>query len=252
MTGGIAHDFRNVLAVIDSALRLMERWPSDPTKASMCIAGARDGVAQGLALTSHLLSFAGHRDADTCAAVDLNLLLKDIELFLRYGAGTQVNVVLDLSADIPHCLIDRSQFKVAILNLVLNARDAMPSGGEIRICTKSWFHAGNTADGPRGNYVRVRVADDGIGMSHQTLEHIFEPFFTTKGEHGTGLGIPQVGAFVRHVGGYVRVSSEIGVGTTFDLFFRVARKGEMIISNLHGSSLVAEGRFSHGLAAITV
>jgi signal transduction histidine kinase len=218
MTAGIAHDFRNILAVIDSGLRLAEKGPNDGEKLAMYVAGARDGVARGLALTSQLLSFASQREGELLGE-DANELLRDLDLFLRYGAGSNVRVALDLASDIPRCVTDRSRFNAAILNLVVNARDAMPNGGEIRISTK-WAALTGVADATAGNYVCVRISDDGLGMAEKVLENIFQPFFTTKGEHGTGLGIPQVGAFMRYVGGHVRVASEMGQGTTFDLFFR--------------------------------
>jgi len=216
MTAGIAHDFRNILAVIDSGLRLAESVSNDSKKASAFIAGARDGVARGLALTSQLLAFAKQREFEARAA-NANELLTKLELFLRYGAGSDIRVVLDLSTNIPHCLIDPSQFNAAILNLVVNARDAMPK--EIRISTVHCDENGMASDVTFGNYVRVSVKDDGIGMPDQVLQNIFRPFFTTKGEHGTGLGVPQVAAFMRRIDGYVRVASELGRGTTFDLFF---------------------------------
>jgi signal transduction histidine kinase len=218
MTGGIAHDFRNILAVIDSGLRLAQKSSDDLRAASAFIAGAREGVARGLALTSQLLSFAKQREFHACAA-DANELLKALELFLRYGAGSEVRVVLELATDIPNCLIDPSQFNAAILNLVINARDAMPKGGEVRISTARWVVPSGASAARPGNYVRIRVTDDGVGMPDEVLRNIFQPFFTTKGEQGTGLGVPQVGAFMRHIGGDVRVASEIGRGTTFDLFF---------------------------------
>jgi signal transduction histidine kinase len=218
MTPGIAHDFRNVLAVIDSGLRLAERCANDPKAASAFIAGAREGVARGLALTSQLLTFAKQREF-VARAADTNELLKGLALFLRYGAGSQIRVVLDLSADIPDCLIDPSQFNAAILNLVINARDAMPNGGEIRISTTHRVVQSGVSGVTPGNYVRVRVRDDGMGMPDQVLQNIFQPFFTTKGEQGTGLGVPQVHALMRDIGGYVHVASETGRGTTFDLFF---------------------------------
>ena len=218
MTAGVVHDFRNILAVIDSGLRLAERCSNDPTAESAFIAGAREGVARGLALTSQLLTFAKQREFEARAA-DANALLKGLELFLRYSVGSEIRVVLHLSTDIPNCLIDPPQFNAAILNLVLNARDAMPKGGEIRLSTTSWVVQSGVSDATPGNYVRVQVRDDGIGMPDQVLQNIFQPFFTTKGEQGTGLGVPQVGAFMHHIGGHVRVASEIGRGTTFDLFF---------------------------------
>lgn len=218
MTAGIVHDFRNILAVIDSGLRLAERCPTDSKAASVFIAGAREGLARGLALTSELLTFAKQPEFAARVA-DANELLKGLELLLRCGAGSEIRVVLHLPTDIPHCLIDPSQFNAAILNLVLNARDAMPKGGEIRVSTALWVVQSGVSDVTPGNYVRVRVKDNGVGMPNQVLQNIFQPFFTTKGEQGSGLGVPQVSAFMRHVGGHVCVVSEIGRGTTFDLFF---------------------------------
>lgn len=220
MTGGIAHDFRNILAVIDSGLRLAENNSKDPGAVATFIAGAREGVARGLTLTSQLLIFAKQREFQA-RAVDANELLKALELFLRYGAGPEVRVVLELSPHIRGCLIDPSQFNAAILNLVINARDAMPKGGEVRISTALWVE-GDASDAVPGHYVRVQVRDNGAGMPDEVLQKIFQPFFTTKEEQGTGLGLPQVGAFMRYIGGHVRVASGLGQGTTFDLFFPTA------------------------------
>ena len=219
MTGGIAHDFRNILTVIESGLRLAEKNSDEPKKVRTFMAGAREGVARGLELTSQLLTFAKQGELQPCAA-DANALLRNLELFLKYGAGSTVCVELHLSPSIPNCVVDPSQFNVAILNLVINARDAMPNGGKIQLsttrCLVGCDALGSTTPGV---YVRVRVKDNGSGMTKQIVEKIFEPFFTTKGEKGTGLGITQVGAFMRHIGGHVAVASEPGLGTTFDLFF---------------------------------
>ena len=218
MTGGIAHDFRNILTVIESGLRLAEKNLHDPRTASAFIAGAREGVVRGLTLTSQLLSFAKQREFNPRAA-NANQLLNGLELFLRYAAGSEMRVILELSSDIPDCLIDPSQFSAAILNLVINARDAMPKGGEVRISTACWVVENASSDAKPGEYVRVRVKDDGVGMTEEVVKNIFKPFFTTKGEQGTGLGVPQVAAFMRHVGGHVSIASAVGSGTTFDLFF---------------------------------
>jgi signal transduction histidine kinase len=219
MTGGIAHDFRNILAVIDSGLRLAGSNCNNPDKLRIFIAGARDGVARGMRLTAQLLTFAQQGKIQTCAA-DANTLLKNLELFLRYGAGPSVHIVFEFAPTIPKCLIDPSQFAAAILNLVVNARDAMPGGGKVRILTTRFeTNAATSSPGLEGVYVRVRVQDNGSGMPDHVVRRIFEPFFTTKGEKGTGLGVSQVRAFMRQIGGHVSVTSELGLGTTFDLFF---------------------------------
>lgn len=251
MTGGIVHDFRNILAVIDSGLRLAENKSNDLKAASTFIAGAREGVARGLKLTSQLLTFAKQREFQA-RAVEVNELLKSLELFLRYGAGSEVRVVLELSPNIPNCLIDPSQFNAAILNLVINARDAMPKGGEVRISTAPWAVQSDASDAKAGNYVRVRVRDNGLGMSDEVLKKIFRPFFTTKGEQGTGLGVPQVGTCMRHIGGHVRVVSGLGRGTTFDLFFpavdtnvtRIRRIDVEVMPPMHSVDELSSGRLS--------
>ena len=223
MTGGIAHDFRNILTVIQSGLRLAERNLRDPDKLRACIAGAREGVDRGLQLTSQLLDFAKQQELEPRPG-NANQFLRNLELLLRYGAGPDVRIVLELGSDIPECLIDPPQFNAAVLNLVVNARDAMPDGGEVRISTARW-ESKSSASGspPPGAYVRVRVKDSGQGIPAEVLQHIFDPLFTTKGDKGTGLGLPQVCAFMRLIGGHIDVASEPGIGTTVDLLFPSAQ-----------------------------
>jgi signal transduction histidine kinase len=217
MTGGVVHDFRNILTVIDSCLRLAERNLDEPERLLNFVAGAREGVTRGLRLTSQLLAFAQRGEMQTCAA-DANLLLKNLEFLLRCGAGSSVSVVFDLCPTIPNCFVDPPQFSAAILNLVINARDAMPNGGEVRISTARCDTDPAVAR-RGGTYVRVRIQDNGVGMPEQVAKRISEPFFTTKGEKGTGLGVSQVFTFMRQVGGHVSVASEQSRGTTFDLLF---------------------------------
>ena len=223
MTGGIAHDFRNILTVIQSGLRLAERNLQCPDKLRACIAGAREGVDRGLQLTSQLLAFAKQQELQPRPR-DANELLRNLELLLGYSAGPDVRIVLELASDSPECLIDPPQFNAAVLNLVVNARDAMPEGGEVRISTARWELTNSTLGSARaGSYVRVRVKDSGQGMPADVLQHIFDPLFTTKGEKGTGLGLPQVCAFMRFIGGHIDVASEPGIGTTVDLLFPSAQ-----------------------------
>ena len=225
MTGGIAHDFRNILGIIQSGLRLAEQNSREPDKVRTYIAGALDGVDRGLQLTSQLLAFAKQQELDARAG-NVNQLLTNLELFLQYGAGPRVRIRLELAQGIPECLIDASQFNAAVLNLVINARDAMPDGGEVRISTARWEANSPGAGSPAsGVYVRVRVEDKGQGMPADVLQRIFDPLFTTKGEKGTGLGLPHVCAFMRMIGGYVEVTSDPGVGSTFDLLFPVVQPG---------------------------
>lgn len=217
MTGGIAHDFRNILTIVASGLRVAERNVENPDKLKAALAAIQEGVERGERMAIRLLSFAIQQEL-MAGPEDVNTLLRKLEAFLKYGAGSGVRIELPLAANLPTCLVDPPRFNAAILNLVVNARDAMPEGGVIRISTTAvrGMHCGQ----PR-NYVRVRIRDQGVGMSPEVLNRIFDPYFTTKGDRGTGLGVPQVHALMQQVGGFVRVDSTIGDGTSFDLFFPV-------------------------------
>jgi signal transduction histidine kinase len=169
-------------------------------------------------MTNRLLGFARQQQIKA-GPEDVNTLLAALKDFLAYGAGPGIRLVLKLASDLPKCLVDPPQLNAAIVNLVVNARDAMPDGGVIRISTAAVIkgaHAGEAED-----YVRVRVRDNGAGMPPEVTAKIFDPYFTTKGDGGTGLGVPQVQAWMRQVGGYVTVQSKVGKGTAFDLFFPV-------------------------------
>jgi signal transduction histidine kinase len=219
MTGGIAHDFRNLLAVIESGLGLAEKSLERPEKVRVYIAAAREGIDRGVKLTSQLLAFAKRQELEAREG-DVNKLLRNLELLLTYSAGPGIRIVLELSSDIPNCLIDPSQFDAAVLNLVVNARDAMPHGGEVRISTERWVAETAIAGSPApGAYVRVCVRDSGQGIPAEMVRKVCDPFFTTKGEKGNGLGLPHVCAFMRRVGGHVSVTSELGRGTTVGLLF---------------------------------
>lgn len=212
MTRGVAHDFRNILAVIASSIRLAERHADDPEALRTCLAAARDGVDRGTRRMSRLIAFGRH---DTKPRPErINALLDECALFLTYAAGPDVRVVFDLAPDLPACLVDSGRFHSALLNLVANARDAMPGGGVIEIST---MRVDSRADGEAG--IRLRVTDTGCGMPGGVLQMVFEPDFTTKGDSGTGLGLPQVRAFMERIGGHVSVKSAVGTGTIFDLVF---------------------------------
>ena len=214
MTGGIAHDFRNVLCVIASGLRVAERNSGDPQKVECAIAAVRDGIERGMKMTNRLLAFARQQEL-VAGPEDVNTLLGKLKVFLKYGAGPGIRVKLDLAPDVPKCLVDPPQFNAAILNLVVNARDAMPDGGTIRISTTL------IAEEEHVKFVRLQVCDDGTGMPPEVTKRIFDPYFTTKGDSGTGLGVPQVNALMKQIGGYVTVASSVGHGTAFNLFFPV-------------------------------
>ncbi len=218
MAGGLTHDIRNILAIIDSGLSLAERNIADPAASIAYLQAAREAVARGTRLTARMLAFGTSQEADP-QCDDLNALLGALETFVKYGAGPDIRVEFALTPGLPPCLVDRPRFNAALLNLVMNARDAMPEGGTIRICTALADQMPATAQA--GRYVSVAVRDTGVGMAPEVAARIFDPYFTTKGDKGTGLGLPQVSASMRQIGGYVRVTSEIGEGTLFELLFPV-------------------------------
>lgn len=253
MTTGLAHDFRNILAVINSAVNLAERDLEDKAKLGAALGAARDGIGRGTALTDKLLVFAKPRPHDAHEE-DVNALLGNLELFLGYAAGAGIRIRLELAPALPPCRIDAQQFSAAILNLVVNARDAMPEGGEIRISSDliSLCETDDPALDPRA--VVIRVVDQGEGMPGSVRDRIFDPYFTTKGETGTGLGVPQVAAFMRSSGGCMNVSSEPGAGTAFDLYFPVCDSPGLIGTSLwrqldrwgnEGGRLSPPPRFGH-------
>jgi signal transduction histidine kinase len=218
MTAGLAHDFRTILAVIQSGMRVASKAGPDSANWQLAMSAVDEAVRRGMRLTNELLVFArgGKPDVST---ENINDLLAASTTFMKYGAGPGIRITFDLAPSLPDCLIDPAQFNAAILNLVVNARDAMPEGGELRIATDECREPCGDLKGGAGRWVRVRVTDHGSGMSPEVVEHLFDPYFTTKGDAGTGLGVPQVVAFMRASGGTVCVSTEPRIGTCFDLRF---------------------------------
>jgi signal transduction histidine kinase len=212
MAAGIAHDIRSLLSVIDGALRLAERNVACPALVRKYINGARGGIERGDKLTSQLVDFSAEHVVTACA-FDANELITNLVPLLNLSVGSKARINLHLCSGIPKCRVDRAQFDVALLNLVVNARDATPHGGHVLICTDCVEGSGET----RERYVSISVQDAGHGMSAETLEKIFVPFFTTKGTAGTGLGLAQVRAFMDSVKGHLIVTSAPGLGTSVNL-----------------------------------
>jgi signal transduction histidine kinase len=219
LTGGLAHDFNNLLAVMSGALRLIEsRRSSDPRIAEF--AGmAKDAVTRGTRLIAQLLAFSRQQQLDLRPA-NLNLLIRDLEPLLKSAMGSAASLELDLAPDLGWCRVDATQFDSALLNLAINAKDAMPRGGVVRIATANGFsNSSQWGDLPSRSWVRASVVDSGEGMPPEVAQRALEPFFTTKGEAGTGLGLSQVYGFVHQVGGDLRIESRPGAGTAVHLLF---------------------------------
>jgi signal transduction histidine kinase len=223
LTGGVAHDFNNLLTVISANLELLEQAmerppPLDKEKALKMVRAAQRAAGRGEKLTQQLLAF-GRRQVLRLEVVDLNALVGGFESFLRQVAGEAIQVERKLVPELWAVRIDPTQFEAALLNLAVNARDAMPSGGTLCIETRNLELAVAERDLPAGSYVVFEVSDTGTGMSEETRERAFEPFYTTKDVgKGSGLGLSQVYGFVQQAGGDIRIESVEGEGTTFRLF----------------------------------
>ncbi|MCE3261209.1 MAG: hybrid sensor histidine kinase/response regulator [Pseudoduganella sp.] len=218
LTGGVAHDFNNLLAVISNGIDILRAGPAAESRARV-MDSMRRAVERGASLTQQLLSFA--RQQPLAPTVQqLNQLVAGFEGVLRRAAGPLVRLELDLDPKLRHASIDEARFEAALLNLVVNARDAMPDGGAIEVTTCNVTLAPNQAATlAAGDYVRVSVTDTGSGMSAEVRERAFEPFFTTKETgKGTGLGLSQVYGFIMQSGGGVTIDTEEGRGTTINLF----------------------------------
>jgi signal transduction histidine kinase len=225
LTGGTAHDFANLLAVVSANLEILGRIHSSDPRAANAVAVGKRAVSSGRTLIDQMLAFAKDR-ALRIEPVDANALITSRADLLRHAAGSRIAMHFDLAADLPTCQADATQLEVALVNLVVNARDAMPSGGAVSIRTDACpdpDDVGMEGHRPRGaaprQFVRVTVRDDGPGMPADVRDHLFEPFFTTKGDAGHGFGLSQVYGFMRQVGGDVRVETAPGEGTSICLYF---------------------------------
>jgi PAS domain S-box-containing protein len=222
LTGGIAHDFNNMLAVIIGGLNLLQRkLKKGETDVDRFIDGALDGAERAVSLTKRLLAFSRQQPLSP-EALEPNRLVSGMTELLTRTLGEQVAVETVLSAGLWRVKVDRGQLENAILNLSLNARDAMSDGGKLTIETSNAYVDDVFASEfaiPAGQYVLVAVADTGGGMSADVIAKAFDPFYTTKSVgKGTGLGLSQVYGFVRQSGGHVKIYSEIGVGTTVKIY----------------------------------
>jgi signal transduction histidine kinase/CheY-like chemotaxis protein len=229
LTGGVAHDFNNLLTVImgglDSITRQVGELPPDTAGESVkrSVGMAFKAAERGAVLTHRLLAFSRQQPLEP-RAIDVNRLVADMSELLRRTLGETIDLEIALAGGLWGALADPNQLENSLLNLALNARDAMPGGGKLAIETMNThldeaFVRDLVEPLSPGQYVMISVTDTGSGMDSETLERAFEPFFTTKGVgRGTGLGLSQVYGFVLQSKGYVRIDSEIGQGTTVKIY----------------------------------
>jgi signal transduction histidine kinase/CheY-like chemotaxis protein len=226
LTGGVAHDFNNMLMAASSGLELLER-AKDAERRDKLKRGIREALDRGAKLTQQLLTFA-RRTPLQKEVFDVRRRMANLSDLLERSLREDISVDYDLADDLWPVEVDPSQFDVAILNVAVNARDAMPKGGGICIRARNAPHELEGEDA-----VRIAIADEGAGMTAEQIEKAFEPFFTTKGVgRGTGLGLSQVYGFTRAAGGAVTIDSTLGKGTTVTLLLP---RCEQALSRPHGA-----------------
>ena len=224
LTGGVAHDFNNLLTVVIGALDLILKSPDDSARRQKLGEAALSAARRGERLTHQLLAFS-RRQALRPEAIDINALIRESDPLLRRAVGEAVGYRLKLRRGGARVIVDPAQFEAALLNLIVNARDAVaergqPDGATITVQTQACqIDAGEVIELAPGDYVCVTVSDTGAGMSAETMLRVFEPFFTTKAVgKGTGLGLSQVYGFARQSGGGVKITSTVGEGTEIRVY----------------------------------
>ena len=232
LTGGVAHDFNNLLAIIIGNLELAEEALAGAPQPREQVTRAIAAADRGAALTARLLAFS-RRQALEPRIVDLNKLVVAMTELLQRTLGETIDIETVTAAGLWRCEIDPAQLENVLLNMAVNARDAMPEGGKLTIETANARldddYAAAHAEVASGQYVMLAVTDNGIGMSPETVERVFEPFFTTKEVgHGTGLGLSMIYGFVKQSGGHVKIYSELDHGTTIKVYLPRSHEPESV------------------------
>ena len=230
LTGGLAHDFNNILMVILANLETIEEEHYLPEEVKSLLKGIEGAARRASELTRHLLAFSRKQPLRP-RAIDLNSLVAGMGKLLRRTLGVQVQIDERLEDSLWTTNIDQAQLESALLNLCVNARDAMPDGGRLLIETANIIldeeYASQNADVTAGSYAMLAVTDTGKGISREILDRVFEPFFTTKGVgKGTGLGLSMVYGFIKQSKGHIKIYSEQGCGTSIKIYLPRAADGQ--------------------------
>jgi signal transduction histidine kinase/CheY-like chemotaxis protein len=226
LTGGVAHDFNNLLTPIIGGLDMLQRRGIDHERSTRLIEGALQSAERAKTLVQRLLAFARRQPLQR-AAVDLAALVEGMADLVSSTSGPQIKVLVDVPNGLPPALADANQLEMAVLNLSVNSRDAMPDGGTLTIsaCLNE-VGVDHRSHLPAGHYIRLAVADTGIGMDEETLKRAIEPFYSTKGVgRGTGLGLSMVHGLAAQLGGALTIQSRLGFGTIIELWLPVADAG---------------------------
>jgi two-component system NtrC family sensor kinase len=225
LSGGIAHDFNNMLTIVLGNVNMALRRIADGNpRVERLLESARQASERAATLVQRLLAFSRQHPQEV-EALDINRLVQSMSELLRRTLGETVTVETVLAGGLWKVAVDVNQLENAILNLAVNARDAMPNGGRLTIETANsylddTYVAANAEAFPSGQYVMLAVSDSGAGMSREVIERAFEPFFTTKpAGMGTGLGLSMVYGFIKQSSGHIKIYSEVGEGTTIKLYF---------------------------------
>ncbi|MCJ8518468.1 PAS domain S-box-containing protein [Pseudorhizobium tarimense] len=235
LAGGIAHDFNNLLQVITGNLQLLNRDVSGNEAAERRVAGALAGAARGARLASQLLSF-GRRQPLEPKVINLSRLIREMDHLLRRSLGESIEIDTIVGGGLWNTHVDPSNVENALLNLAINARDAMAGQGKLTIELGNAFlddeYARKAVDVKPGQYVMLAVTDTGTGMTPDILEKVFDPFFTTKPDgKGTGLGLSMVYGFVKQSGGHIKIYSEPGSGTTVRIYLPRSMEAEDVVTD---------------------
>lgn len=222
LVGGVAHDFNNLLMAVIGNLDLLAKRLKGDARQTRLLTGAIEGAKRGATLTQRLLAFARKQELQS-RATDALALVRDMRALIERSVGPMVEVDIQGTDELPPVTVDPNQLEMALLNLAVNARDAMPSGGLLQISLEARSLTGERQDLTPGDYVRLAVQDTGCGMDSATLAKAVEPFFSTKGVgKGTGLGLSMVHGLAEQSGGAFYLDSEVGVGTTAQLWLPVS------------------------------
>jgi signal transduction histidine kinase len=222
LTGGVAHDFNNLLTAILGNLDLLSsRLPANP-EVTRLVDGAIRAAERGASLTKRMLAFARRQELNP-ESVDVAGLIDGMAEMIRRSLGPTIEIGIEFQSGLVPVRTDRSQLELAVLNLVLNSRDAMPDGGQVALSVRREKVEFSTQYLGAGDYICIKVKDNGSGMDESTVRRATEPFFTTKGVgRGTGLGLSIVYGLARQSGGGLRISSQVGAGTSVELWLPVA------------------------------
>jgi signal transduction histidine kinase len=245
VTGGVAHDFNNLLMAILGNLELVRNYLSDNTRALRLIDGAIQGAERGATLTKRLLAFARRQELRP-ETVDVAKLMDGMVEMLRRSLCPTIEITTKFQSDLPSIRVDPNQLELAIMNLAVNARDAMPGGGQVLISAHAKLVvAGDVPGLEPGDYVLIIVKDTGMGMDRETLSRAPEPFFTPKDRgRGTGLGLSIVDGLVGQSGGVMRISSQLGYGTNVELWLPASERSERSPATLFGDEISSFDRIS--------